>query len=108
GTRRTAPRRCGCPSRGWTRSGAGSPCTGCRRSAPIRPGPGSGRSWGGGGTAEPVLRWESHLAQVKRLEAGEGTGYGRRYVAEEETWIGIVPVGYADGVRLELTRSRVV
>ena len=27
---------------------------------------------------EPALRWESHLAQVKRLEPGESTGYGRR------------------------------
>jgi alanine racemase len=57
---------------------------------------------------EPVLRWESHLAQVKRLEAGESTGYRRRYVAEEETWIGIVPVGYADGFRRDLTGTRVV
>jgi alanine racemase len=56
---------------------------------------------------EPVLRWESHLAQVKRLAAGETTGYGRRYVAEQETWIGIVPVGYADGFRRDLTGTRI-
>jgi alanine racemase len=42
---------------------------------------------------EPALRWDSHLAQVRRLGPGESTGYGRRYVAEAETWIGIVPVG---------------
>ena len=30
----------------------------------------------------PVLRWTSHLAQVKLIEAGESTGYGRRFVAE--------------------------
>ena len=57
---------------------------------------------------EPVLRWESHLAQVKRLAAGESTGYGRRYVAEQETWIGIVPIGYADGFRRDLTGTRIV
>jgi alanine racemase len=56
---------------------------------------------------EPVLRWESRLAQVKRLSAGESTGYGRRYVAERETWIGIVPVGYADGFRRDLTGTEV-
>jgi alanine racemase len=57
---------------------------------------------------EPVLRWESRLAQVKRLAAGESTGYGRRFVALEETWIGIVPVGYADGFRRDMTGTDVI
>ena len=57
---------------------------------------------------EPVLRWESRLAQVKRLRAGESTGYGRRFVADEETWIGVVPVGYADGFRRDMTGTEVV
>jgi alanine racemase len=56
---------------------------------------------------EPVLRWESHLAQVKLLQPGESTGYGRRFVAEQPTWIGLVPVGYADGFRRDLTGTEV-
>jgi alanine racemase len=56
---------------------------------------------------EPALRWDSYLALVKRLAAGEGTGYGRRYVAEEPTWVGIVPVGYADGFRRDMTGTEV-
>jgi alanine racemase len=52
---------------------------------------------------EPALRWESQLAQVRRLQPGQSTGYGRRFVAERPTWIGIVPVGYADGFRRDLT-----
>jgi alanine racemase len=56
---------------------------------------------------EPVLSWQSNLAQVKRLAPGESTGYGRNFVAEGETWIGIVPVGYADGFRRDLTGSEV-
>jgi alanine racemase len=56
---------------------------------------------------EPVLRWQSHLAQVKLLQAGESTGYGRRFVAERTTWIGLVPVGYADGFRRDLTGGEV-
>jgi alanine racemase len=56
---------------------------------------------------EPALLWHSELALVKRLEPGESTGYGRRFVAERETWIGIVPVGYADGFRRELTGTEV-
>jgi alanine racemase len=52
---------------------------------------------------EPVLSWGSTLAQVKQLAPGESAGYGRRFVAEQPTWIGIVPVGYADGFRRDLT-----
>jgi alanine racemase len=57
---------------------------------------------------EPALRWESYLALVKRLGAGESTGYGRRFVAEQPTWIGIVPVGYADGFRRDMTGTEVL
>jgi alanine racemase len=57
---------------------------------------------------EPALRWESELAQVRRLRPSESTGYGRMFVAERETWIGLVPVGYADGFRRDLTGTEVV
>jgi alanine racemase len=57
---------------------------------------------------EPVLGWRSRLAQVKELHPGEGTGYGRRYAAERHTWIGLVPVGYADGFRRDLTGTEVL
>jgi alanine racemase len=56
---------------------------------------------------EPVLRWESELAQVKLLQPGFSTGYGRRFVAREPTWIGIVPIGYADGFRRDLEGTSV-
>jgi alanine racemase len=56
---------------------------------------------------EPVLSWQSALAQVKRLEPGQSSGYGRRFVASAPTWIGIVPVGYADGFRRDLTGTEV-
>jgi alanine racemase len=56
---------------------------------------------------EPVLAWTSELAQVKLLRAGHSTGYGRRFVAQQDTWIGIVPVGYADGFRRDLTGTQV-
>ena len=56
---------------------------------------------------EPALRWDSQLAQVRLLQPGESTGYGRRFVAERPTWIGIVPVGYADGFRRGLTGTEI-
>jgi alanine racemase len=57
---------------------------------------------------EPALRWTSRLAQVKRLGPGESTGYRRRFVADADTWIGVVPVGYADGFRRGLTGTSVL
>jgi alanine racemase len=57
---------------------------------------------------EPVLRWESRLAQVKLLAPGETSGYGRRFAAREPTFIGVVPVGYADGFRRDMTGTEVL
>jgi alanine racemase len=57
---------------------------------------------------EPVLSWRSRLAQVTQLQPGQSTGYGRRFVAERPTWIGLVPVGYADGFRRDLSGTEVL
>jgi len=57
---------------------------------------------------EPVLAWRSYIAVAKSLASGEGTGYGRRFVAEQATRIGLVPVGYADGFRRGLTGTEVL
>lgn len=45
----------------------------------------------------PVMRWISHLAQIKTLSAGHPVGYGLTFITRRETKIGIVPQGYADG-----------
>jgi alanine racemase len=56
----------------------------------------------------PALRWESEVAEVRSLAEHESTGYGRRYVADRPTRIGLVPVGYADGFRRDMTGTEVV
>jgi len=56
---------------------------------------------------EPVLSWRTEVALSKLLRPGESTGYGRRFVAERDTWIGILPVGYADGFRRDMTGTEV-
>ncbi len=56
----------------------------------------------------PALSWRSRLARVFLLQPGESTGYGRRFVAERATWIGIVPVGYADGFRRDMSGTEVL
>jgi alanine racemase len=45
----------------------------------------------------PALRLTSRVAQLKTLQVGESSGYGRRLIAAEETRIALVPVGYGDG-----------
>lgn len=57
---------------------------------------------------EPVLAWRSHVALARRLEPGESTGYGRRFVAARAVRIGLVPVGYADGFRRAMTGAEVL
>jgi alanine racemase len=57
---------------------------------------------------EPVLSWRSEIALTKLLRAGESTGYGRRFVAAHDTWVGVVPVGYADGFRRDLTGAELL
>jgi alanine racemase len=54
---------------------------------------------------EPALSLRSWVASIRRLEAGEGVGYGHRWRAEEPTWLATVPIGYGDGWRRGLTNN---
>ena len=56
----------------------------------------------------PALSWRSRIAQVRLLQPGQSTGYGRRFIAQRPTWIATVPVGYADGFRRDLTGTEVL
>jgi alanine racemase len=40
----------------------------------------------------------ARLAMVKRVPAGSGVSYGHTHVTDRETTLGVVPVGYAEGV----------
>jgi alanine racemase len=46
----------------------------------------------------PAMSVHSRLAAVKRVPAGSGVSYGHTYVTERGTTLGLVPLGYADGV----------
>jgi alanine racemase len=46
----------------------------------------------------PAMTARASLAMVKRVEAGAAVSYGRTWIAEHATTLGLVPVGYADGV----------
>lgn len=51
----------------------------------------------------PALKFSTHLVQVKRLDRGETVSYGARWQADKPTNIGIIPVGYEDGISRNLT-----
>ncbi len=46
----------------------------------------------------PAMTLSARLAQVKRVGAGTGVSYGHRYVTQRAATLGLVPLGYADGV----------
>ncbi|MCX5331997.1 alanine racemase [Streptomyces sp. NBC_00140] len=46
----------------------------------------------------PVMTLSASVALVKRVPGGHGVSYGHHYVTPGETTLGLVPVGYADGV----------
>ncbi|MFI9249125.1 alanine racemase [Streptomyces sp. NPDC053069] len=46
----------------------------------------------------PVMTLSASLALVKRAPGGHGISYGHHYVTPGETTLGLVPVGYADGI----------
>jgi alanine racemase len=54
---------------------------------------------------EPALELSSYVAEVKGFAAGESAGYGRRFVAERDTWLAVLPVGYGDGFRRGLSNN---
>jgi alanine racemase len=46
----------------------------------------------------PVMTLRAELAHCKTIPAGQSVSYGSRWTATEPTRIGLVPVGYADGI----------
>ncbi len=51
---------------------------------------------------KPVSTLKSIISQVKPVREGESVGYGRNFIATSDMTIGVVPVGYADGLRRDL------
>jgi alanine racemase len=54
---------------------------------------------------DPALELRSYVADVKSFGEGESAGYGRSWRAPAETLVGVLPIGYGDGVRRALTNN---
>lgn len=50
-------------------------------------------------TLKPILSLKTQIVQVRKISVGESVGYGRTFMAERETIVAVLPVGYGDGFR---------
>jgi alanine racemase len=53
----------------------------------------------------PALSLCSYVADVKPFAAGDSAGYGQTWRAERDTCVGVLPLGYGDGVRRGLSNN---
>lgn len=58
---------------------------------------------------KPGLSFLTRVSFLKKVAAGTSVGYGRTWIAPEDTWIATIPAGYADGFnRLFSNKGRVL
>lgn len=55
------------------------------------------------GDLRPALLWKSSLVQVNPIRKGETVSYGARWEAPKDGFIGVIPVGYEDGLKRVLS-----
>jgi alanine racemase len=60
---------------------------------------------GQGLEVSPVMEVVSRVSMVKQFPKGHSVGYGRTYLASDQERIGVVPVGYADGLHRSLSNK---
>ena len=53
----------------------------------------------------PAMQWKTRVLAVRELAAGETVGYGAAFTAAAAMHVALLPVGYADGLRRELSSS---
>ena len=47
---------------------------------------------------QPVMHLSADVIHIQTIPAGESVGYGGRFTALKDTPIGVLPIGYADGI----------
>ena len=45
----------------------------------------------------PAVTWSVRVSQVREVPAGDTVGYGRTWLAADDSRVAVLPVGYADG-----------
>ena len=58
---------------------------------------------------QPAMEWKTKISFIKEVEAGTPIGYGGTFVAPRPLKVATIPVGYADGMKRDLSgRGRVL
>lgn len=47
---------------------------------------------------KPVLQLHSAVMSIRKIKKGESVSYGRSFIAEKDTTIATIPIGYGDGL----------
>lgn len=55
---------------------------------------------------KPALSLHSHVVYVKTIHKGQTVSYGSKFVAEEDTRVATIPLGYGDGYPRSLSQGR--
>jgi alanine racemase len=56
---------------------------------------------------QPVMSWKTRVIGMREVQAGDSVGYNAIFTAERPMRLALLPVGYSDGVRRELSGSNV-
>jgi alanine racemase len=54
---------------------------------------------------QPVMTWKARVTALHEIEAGDRIGYSGTFIAERPMRLALLPVGYADGLRRELSST---
>lgn len=54
---------------------------------------------------KPVLTLKSKIIQIKKLKKGDRVGYGGTFTAKKEMLLGVLPIGYYDGLDRRLSNK---
>jgi len=52
-----------------------------------------------------ISRLKTSISQIRKIEAGQTVGYGRKGLATQDSEIAVVPIGYADGYDRRLSNG---
>jgi alanine racemase len=54
---------------------------------------------------EPLMTWKTRVISLRELQPGDTVGYNAIFTAERAMRLALLPIGYADGLRRELSGS---
>lgn len=55
-------------------------------------------------TLKPAMHLRARVAAVRDIHQGDSVGYGRKFIAEKDEKIAVIPIGYADGYSRNLSK----